>query len=280
MITTTCPYQDLFIYYLNGRAPSNPILFGPDFLGCWQEEDTAFLFFSTPARNQVENLLQLHPNLILLDEFQMTYAQWQGEKLVPFRVGRFLITPPWDMSCKNETVGRKECHIILDPGVVFGTGTHPTTQNCLEALELVFSLAHPCSAVDLGTGTGLLALAASRLGCKKTVAVDLNFLATKTAIKNVRHNHLQDAVMVVQGRAEDFIDSSFDLMIANIHYDIMKYLIASQGFFTKKWFIMSGLLRSQARDIIYRLNNHSVQIIKTWEQDGIWHTLLGRICGG
>ena len=172
------------------------------------------------------------------------------------------------------------CHnqlsILLDPGVVFGAGTHTTTQDCLNALELVFSREKIESALDLGTGTGLLALAASRLGCKNILAVDFNFLAARTALRNVRLNQLQDHIIIVQGRAEDFIDSPSDLVIANIHYDVMKHLIASPGFFNNKWFILSGLLRSQARDLLYELSKNRVRIVKKWERDGIWHTFLGK----
>jgi ribosomal protein L11 methyltransferase len=124
----------------------------------------------------------------------------------------------------------------------------------------------------------LLALAASRLGSEKTLAVDLNFLAVNTAQKNIRLNRLQDTVLAVQGRAEDFIDSPSDLVIANIHYEVMKPLIRAQGFFAKKWFILSGLLRTQARDIAFSLSRHPVQIIKEWEQDGVWHTFCGKTC--
>ncbi|MBU0987125.1 MAG: 50S ribosomal protein L11 methyltransferase [Proteobacteria bacterium] len=271
------PYQDLFIYYLNGHVAPDYSTLGSDFLGCWQEEASAFLFFSTASRDHVEKMLKVRPDLTLLDEFQMTYAEWQGGKLTPLRVGRFFIAPPWHMPKNNKGAYREELPIVLDPGVVFGTGTHPTTHDCLEALELVFRQGNPGSAIDLGTGTGLLALAASRLGCPKILAVDLNFLATQTAMKNVRLNRLQDVVMVIQGRAEDFIDSPFDLVIANIHYDVMKRLIQVKGFLTPKWFILSGLLRTQARDIACRLSKPPFRIIKKWEQDGVWHTFLGKI---
>ncbi|MBL7180910.1 MAG: 50S ribosomal protein L11 methyltransferase [Desulfobacterales bacterium] len=271
------PYKDLFIYYLHGQVVPDQNLFDPDFIGCWPEDEFSFLFFSRPARAKVEKLLNSQPRLTLLDEFQMTYDQWQGGRLAPFRVGRFHIAPPWQMPWNNQEISQEELPIVLDPGVVFGTGTHPTTCSCLEALELVFGRAKIVSALDLGTGTGLLALAASRLGSPKTLAVDLNFLAVNTAIKNVRLNRLQDSVLVVQGRAEDFIDSPSDLVIANIHYEVMKHLIQAQGFCAKKWFILSGLLRTQAKDIASSLSRHPFQIIKKWEQDGIWHTFFGKI---
>ena len=165
--------------------------------------------------------------------------------------------------------------IKLEPGVVFGTGTHDTTASCLEAIELVFHKEMPQSALDLGTGTGLLALAAARMGCKKTLAVDINFLATTTAYQNIRINHMEERVAVVQGQAEDFIELRADLVIANIHYEVMQRLIYSDGFFRKKWFILSGLMHDQAKAVTSKLAQRSAGIIKKWAHDDIWHTLFG-----
>ncbi len=270
------PYKDLYIYYLQGRLKPDKKIFGNNFIGNWQEDEFSFLFFSKPSRDEVKKMLTSHPGLTLLDEFYMTYDQWQGGKITPFKVGRFSIVPSWQKQCKKMNSCRNELPIILDPGVVFGTGTHTTTQDCLKALELVFSREKIESVLDLGTGTGLLALAASRLGCKNIIAVDFNFLAASTALRNVRLNQLEDRIIIVQGRAEDFIDSPSDLVIANIHYDVMKRLITSPGFFSNKWFILSGLLRSQARDLLYELSRNRLRIVKKWERDGIWHTFLGK----
>ena len=275
---TDNPYKDLYIYYLQGHWDLDLKIFGDYFIGNWQDDEFSFLFFSRPSRKEVEKILIAKPALILLDEFYMTYDQWQGGEITPFKIGRFCITPPWQLPCKEANSCSEELTIVLDPGVVFGTGTHITTHDCLEALELLFSREKVESVLDLGTGTGLLALAASLLGCRSAIAVDLNFLAASTALKNVRLNQLEDMILVVQGRAEDFIDSPSDLVIANIHYDVIKNLITSQDFLSKKLFILSGLLRSQARDLLFELSQQPVQIIKKWERNGIWHTFCGKIC--
>ena len=89
---------------------------------------------------------------------------------------------------------------------------------------------------------------------------------------------MQDRVMVVQGKAEEFIDWPADLIIANIHYDVMKRLVRSDGFLGKKWFILSGLMRSEAKNVSYILAQQSLSIIKSWESNGIWHTFFGEIC--
>ncbi len=265
------PYRVLYIYHFEGRlAPSTKIC-TRDFIGNWEEDSFSFLFFSAPSHNEVENLLAVQPQLTLLDNYRIKYDDWQGTRLDLFRVGRFLIVPPWQKIRNNENICEETLSILLDPGVVFGTGTHSTTHDCLEALETAFRYGSPDSALDLGTGTGLLAVAAARLGSNR-------ILAAKTAEKNIRFNHMQDRVMVVQGKAEEFIDWPADLVIANIHYDVMERLIYSDGFLGKKWFILSGILRREAKIVSYRLAQRPCRIIKCWKGDGIWNTFFGEIC--
>jgi ribosomal protein L11 methyltransferase len=273
---TDNPYKDLYIYYLDGRVKSNNKIFHDHFIGNWQEDESSFLFFSKPSPMEVEKILRSNPESALLEEFHMTYDQWQGDKIAPLKIGRFHIIPPWEDQPNRTAASSKELTLLLDPGVIFGNGLHTTTQDCLEALEMVFLRDNIASALDLGTGTGLLSLAVSLLGGKSTLAVDFNFLAAITALRNVRLNGLENTILVAQGRAEDFIDSPSDLMIANIHYDVMKQLITSQGFLKKKWFILSGLLRSQARDLRFKLSCLPINIIKEWNRDGIWHTFLAK----
>jgi ribosomal protein L11 methyltransferase len=222
----------------------------------------------------VEELLKKHPSLTLIDKYNMTYDEWQGGTVAPFRAGGFLIEPPWHTEDERSLKAKK---IILDPGLVFGTGTHPTTNDCLEALEIVFCRKDVKSVIDLGTGTGLLALAAAVLGCSKAIAVDFNLLAVKTARKNIELNGFEDRLMAVHGRAEDLISCPADLLVANIHYDVMKRLISSEEFLNKKMFIISGLLRSQALNVLSMLSQYPVKIIKKWEREGVWHTYLGAI---
>ena len=273
---TDNPYKELYIYYLHGRLKSGNKICGSNFIGNWQEDDFSFLFFSKPSPDEVSKILSSNPGLALLDEFHMTYDQWQGGKIVPEKIGRFCIVPPWIKNGKKINLCHKELTILLDPGVVFGNGLHTTTRDCLEALEMVFLRDRIEFAIDIGTGTGILALAASLLGSRSTLAVDFNFLAANTAWRNVRLNSLENRILVTQGRAEDFIDSPSDLMIANIHYDVMMQIITSQGFLKKKWFILSGLLRSQARDLRFKFSQLPVNIIKEWERDAIWHTFLAK----
>ncbi len=266
------PDSDLYIYYLEGRLPPRAVIPDNTFIGNWEEEGFSFLFFRSPAEKTVNHLVSTYPSLQLLDSYHMTYAQWQGGQLEPVQIGRFLLRPPWI----NPTPKSGTIEIVLDPGVVFGTGTHPTTRDCLEAIDRVCAGEKVPRMLDLGTGTGVLALAAIKLGCRQAVAVDFNFLAAGTTLENVRLNNLDRQILVINGRAEDTIEYPADLLVANIHFAVMRQLVRTAGFLDKKWFVLSGLLRSEAKSISDYLANRPVTIVKRWNRDGIWHTFLGK----
>ena len=266
------PYKELHIYYINGRIAWDAAVNDPHFIGAWEEDGDSFLFFTHPAHKDIQTLLERHPHLILADSFQMTYDEWQGGAIETIQVGRLQVVAPWQAQNAPWCADR----ILLDPGVVFGTGTHPTTRDCLNALQLAFDGRRIHTVVDLGTGTGLLALAAAQLGANRVLAIDLNRLAAQTAHRNVQLNRMAHQVLVVQGNAKNFMDLSCDLMVSNIHYAVMRQLVATPGFVDRKQFILSGLLRSQARDIEYQLQQRPVKILRKWERDGVWTTFYGR----
>ena len=265
------PYQDLYIYYLKGRVPPEAIEDKTGFIGNWEEEEDSFLFFTRTADQQVARMTERYTQLTLSDRFHMTYDEWQGGALSSIRIGELHVIPAWQKD-SEEMSGKS---ILLDPGVVFGAGTHSTTRDCLEAVQAAFERQPVADVIDLGTGTGLLALAAVRLGAKCCVAVDLNRLAVETAMRNVRLNRMADRIMVVQGDAKNFMDLSCDLMVSNIHYDVMRHIVAASGFMAMKQFVISGLLRSQAYRIESQLRHAGAKILQKWERDGIWYTFHG-----
>lgn len=223
--------------------------------------------------------MQAHPHLALIDQYQMSYDDWQGGRVTAFRAGRFHVKPPWELDTADEGGGPRlvgEIPLFLDPGVVFGTGTHPTTRDCLAALEMLYREAAIETVLDLGTGSGILSLAAAGLGSQRVLAVDFNRLAVKTARDNIRLNGFGKRIQAVHGRAEELVDCPADLVLANIHFEVMKELLLAPGFRAKPRWILSGLLRSEAREaeaLIIRGGGH---ITNRWTRDQIWYTYLGR----
>lgn len=271
---TAPPCDTLHIYYIKGRLNDTVDVAGNGFIGNWEEGDTSFLFFSDPAPDRIDSLLKRQPHLVLADRFRMSYDDWHGEPIRAMRAGRFLIMPPWH----TIDIAEGEIPVILDPGVVFGVGNHPTTRDCLVCLEQLFDRHAIASILDLGTGTGVLAIAAARLGSPKNLAVDNNFLAANTARRNARINGLDDHVFVACGSAVDFVYYPSDLIMANIHFDVMQALVGDPGFFDHKWFVLSGLLRSEAEKIAAMLLDSPATITGRLVRDGIWHTFYGN-CG-
>jgi len=129
----------------------------------------------------------------------------------PQHIGRSLVvSPSWQRYLPSDG----EVVITLDPGMAFGTGLHPTTRMCLEALEEHLS----CGArvLDVGTGSGILAIAAAKLGASAVLALDTDPLAVKIAKENVLANGVGRTVKVKEGSLEMAKGSLFDLIVVNI----------------------------------------------------------------
>ena len=123
---------------------SHEAALGEAFLGNWEEADSSFLFFSSPADEILGLLLKEYPELELIENYHFTYEQWQGGRLDRIEVKKFVIVPPWEELDHDEGSNR----IILDPGVVFGNGLHPTTRDCLRALACAASRLAPSGSED------------------------------------------------------------------------------------------------------------------------------------
>jgi len=265
------PCKDLYIYLIKGvLRDADEAFFGSDFLGNWVEAGSSFLFFSRPSRGCIDGLLAARPDIQLEDEFHFAYEEWQGGGLDPLTIDPFLIVPPWlEMEPQQGLMT-----ILLDPGVVFGNCHHPTTQACLKALSLVARKTPLGRVLDLGTGTGILALAAASLGASEVVAVDLNPLCVKTAARNVELNGLSGVIHVMEARAEDVAADPANLIVANIHYEVIKELLKKNAFCETENLIISGLMRSQYGDITVRLKGFGFHLIREWDHDMTWYTVL------
>ncbi len=289
------PYENLCIYYIEGTLKEallkSIVAKHSSFIGNWEEEGFSFLFFSALSDEVVDKVIDQDNTLTLIDRYEMTGEAWHGERIESYTYRNLCISPPWKIPFVNQPGLR---HILLDPGVVFGTGRHPTTEDCLGYIQYLLSLESESvksdnrystlsakkesisTLLDIGTGTGLLAIAAAVLGCKKVIAVDFNLLAVKTAQNNIRLNSLEDKVLAVQGRAEDFVAIPADIVVANIHYDVMRHLLEIPEFFVHKWLILSGLLRSEVKMVLERLKKNGITVIETVSPDGVWNTILAK----
>jgi ribosomal protein L11 methyltransferase len=158
----------------------------------------------------------------------------------PIRLGkRLVITPPWE----TPELGPEDLSIIVDPGMAFGTGSHPTTQLCLIALE---EFVRPGQAIaDVGTGSGILAIAAAKLGAASVVANDVDPLAVTIARENAAVNTVSIEI------AETIPAGPYDLVVANILADVIIGMAEDFARWTKPngMFIASGIIDTREFDV-------------------------------
>ena len=263
------PYRYLYIYLINGLVNADDEMhLGENFLGNWVDDGCSFLFFSRSAIDIVNKLLGLRLDLELIEDHRFTYEQWQGGSFETMQIDNFLISSPW----ANVDAAEDTKHISLDPGVVFGNGLHPTTRDCVRAIDLAYAYRPFKRVLDLGTGTGILAIAAALMGAKDVMCVDINPLCVKTAINNVRLNGLSEVVNVKKGSSDDYANMQADLVVANIHYEVIKRFLTKRQFNKGDLLILSGLLRSQARDVEAQLKMLGFRIIRKMDYEMTWFT--------
>jgi ribosomal protein L11 methyltransferase len=186
-------------------------------------------------------------------------------------VAGFYLCPIWEEP--QPQPGDLTLH--LEPGLAFGSGYHPTTRLCLKLLRQVFEEGKPEQVLDLGTGTGVLALAALALGAKRVLAVEYNDLAVNTAARNVRHNRREQEIFLIHGDARHFAYLPADLVLANIHLDVLLDLLAIPEFFSKQWYIFSGILGTQSERFLEALKATPLKALTVLDEN-LWFTVLAR----
>ncbi|TWT26193.1 50S ribosomal protein L11 methyltransferase [Planomicrobium sp. CPCC 101110] len=168
--------------------------------------------------NLVQFDINLGANVVTISEVnEEEWATSWKKYYHPVKISkRFTIVPTWET---YNPVSSDELIIELDPGMAFGTGTHPTTVMSLQALEKTVKPGH--KVIDVGTGSGVLAIGAAMLGSEHVHALDLDEVAVHAAQINVKLNKMQDRIDVVQGNLLDTIKEPGDVVVANILAEII-----------------------------------------------------------
>ena len=196
---------------------------------------------------------------------------WLGEwkkSWQPVAVGsRFLIAPPW-----AEIADAEERIVIrIEPGMAFGTGTHETTRLCLAALEKYFAGG---SLLDVGTGTGILAIAAAKLFPDARIeACDTDPLAIEIASENARLNDVAERIEFSVGTVAE-ATAAADIVCANLTADVITYLLPALLGATCGRLILSGVLETQVDQIVSALHEHGIDSAPEIIQDGEWMAIV------
>ncbi len=186
---------------------------------------------------------------------------------------RLVIRPSW----REYTPKEHEVVVTLDPGMAFGTGVHPTTRMCLEQVERRVQAG--MRVLDVGTGSGILALAAAKLGAQQVDAIDNSSVAAESAIANVAMNDLGDRIKVVLGVLDEVeaegMAGRYDLVLANILAHIigaiaphLARVLAPQG-----WVVVSGIIEARRHEAEGPLLESGLELVEEVKIDD-WLALV------
>lgn len=184
----------------------------------------------------------------------------------PMPIGKkLLIRPLWVDNF--ESGGRKVLNI--EPGLAFGTGSHPTTKLCLETLEDYVK--EGCTVLDIGCGSGILSIASLLLGAENATGVDIDALAVKTAKMNAKENGFdEDSFTAVQGNLSEKVSGKFDIVVANIVADIIIRFNSQVGKFLNDGgiYITGGIIESREAEVTASFSENGFEIIERRENNG------------
>lgn len=245
----------------------------------WFEPDAAFAERMQALRMHLDELKRSVPEFdfgtLAIDTLNVKDEDWSEvwkQFYKPFRAGKSLVVKPtWEPYDKQEG----DRIIEIDPGMAFGSGTHETTGMCLELLEEVVQGGE--RVIDVGTGSGILAIGAAMLGAKDVLAIDIDPMAVKVARENVEHNGLQDTITTLEGNLLEKVDAQCELCVANIIADVICMFAAplNDHIVPGGLFICSGIIKEREQDVHDALIAADYTILKICRK-GEWVAMLAR----
>lgn len=191
-------------------------------------------------------------------------AEWKRH-WKPTEIGKFVIAPPW-----SDVGGTEKIVIRIEPNMAFGTGTHDTTQLCLKAIDDRYR--PELSLLDVGTGTGILAIAAAKRGGTNILACDTDADSVKIARENAAFNGVGDRITFFDGPIDE-ATPSFDLVCANLTIDVIVPILDLLLEKTKTFLLLSGILGEQEQIIRDELLKFEISDLKL-ESSGEWISVL------
>ncbi|AWH78142.1 50S ribosomal protein L11 methyltransferase [Clostridioides difficile] len=253
-----------------------------------EEDDVLIKTYVSEEKNVMEFVEIIKQKVLGLKDFgidigegsvsldQVNEADWANAWKAyykPTKVGqRVVVKPTWEDYAMQDG----DLIIELDPGMAFGTGTHETTSMCIRELEKYVN--KDSKVFDIGCGSGILAIAAAKLGAKEVVAVDLDEVAVKVAKENVLENKVEKSVSVMHGNLTDVIKDKADVIVANIIADIIKILAKDVQNFMKEdaIFISSGIILDKVEEVKESLIENGFEIVEV-QKLGEWSAIVSKL---
>lgn len=192
----------------------------------------------------------------------------------PTKIGNsIVIKPEWEEYSPSEG----DLVIHMDPGMAFGTGNHETTSMCIENLEKY--VLEKSTVFDIGCGSGILGIVASKLGAKNVVGIDIDEMAVKVANENIQKNNVQDIMTAIAGNMTDKIEegAKADIVVANIIADIImkmsgdvRKLLKDDGIF-----ISSGIILAKVDEVLENLKDNGFEVVDVIKK-GEWSCIVAK----
>lgn len=223
------------------------------------------------------------------DDSEWLY-KWQ-EHFKPTKVGkRVVVKPSWE----DYRAADGELVIEMDPGMAFGSGLHETTRMCIEGLEMVLggeldekiraaveaadgkmSVADAAKVLDIGTGTGILAMAAIMLGAEEALGIDIDDEAVRVGAENIERNGLADRIRIGKGDLVEGVDYKADILVANLMADLVIRLApaAASHLESGGLFISSGILDVKEDVVAQEIERSGFDIIEILAE-GEWIAVI------
>jgi len=260
-------YDLVYVYEFEGNlgAKISTLKGDEDYIGFWREADYSYLFFGKDKKALLQRVLPPFRS-----ETVLRHEDWEaGSSLDILHVGQITVHPPWKTPPE-----KKGLSLSIDPGMAFGSGNHASTKGCLTLLEKLFQRCIPAKVLDLGTGTGILSIASLKMGAGVAFSLDYNNLAIQTAKKNRGLNGLENQMHLWMGDARDFLYIDADLLIANLFFQTIDQLTDQEVFFSKPYYLLSGLLGHEGYRVREKLQKR-LTLLDT-HQENFWFSYLFR----
>ena len=205
-----------------------------------------------------------------LEVVQKTFAEedwaenWK-KSFKPFRLGSHMVIKPGWCDCE---IAEGDKVIEIDPGMAFGTGTHETTGMCVELVEKYVTPG--MNAIDVGTGTGILAIAAAHMGAEDVLAIDIDRTAVRVAAENIKINGFESKIRCKAGDLLENVEEQADVVIANIIADVIIMMAAPVKNHIKDngIFICSGISIERKEDVLDALHQAQYEVLDVCTKGG------------
>lgn len=238
---------------------------------------------STSKQNELERLLNILENRIGF-QYQIIYQEIDEEEwseswkkfFYPIRIGKQIVVKP---TCRDFNPSPGDIILELDPGMAFGTGSHPTTHLCLELIEKYLQQKDVC--LDVGAGSGILMIAAAKLGAARVVGVDKDPTTVEVAEKNLRLNNIHPTrYSLTAGSLVQGIQETFNLISANILTEIIVSLLddVPRVLMAGGIFICSGMIEKNTHHVENKLSRLGFDVLENRPKEA-WVSIAARLNG-